>query len=111
MPAYETSNTLPWGSRVLTIATVTFIAENFEVTSPTNVIERMDEVGNPNGAVAIDKARTGTATLQLASESTVVPARGAEFTADTVTYFLTEVSAPEAQEEFKTVRISFRQKI
>lgn len=108
---YLTTSTLPYGSRVLTIATVAYIAQSFRLDEPGQLIERTTELGAPNGAVLIEQAKTGTATLQLATASTAYPARGAEFTADTVTYFITQVGKPEEAAAFKTVEISFREKV
>jgi len=111
MALYKTTSTLPFGSRVLTIATVTYIAQNFRTRAGSAVVERQDEEGEPNGAVGVPEARDGSATLQLATATTAIPALFAEFTEDTFTYFITEVGTPEEQRGFKTVEISFRQKI
>lgn len=108
---YKTGSTLPYGSRVLTIGAVTFIANNFRTQAPSQLIERKTELGAPNGAVLIEQARTGTAELQLASSSTAAPARGDEFTEDTITWFITEVGKPESVDTFKVVDISFREKV
>lgn len=108
---YKTATTLPFGSRILTIDAVTYIAENFETSAGGQLIERTTELGAPNGAILIEQAKTGSATLQFATTTTAIPERGDEFTADTITYFLTEVSAPETANGFKTCRISFREKV
>jgi hypothetical protein len=75
------------------------------------VIERQDSLGAPNGAVGIQQARTGSAQLQLASSSTTVPAVGVDFSADSVSYFTTQVSKPEEQQGFKVIDVSFREVI
>ena len=108
---YLTAATLPYGSRVLTINAVAYIANNYKVDRSGSLIERQTELGAPNGAVLVAEAATGSAQLQLATTSTALPAIGDEFTADTVTYFLTQVGASEEARGFKTVDISFRQKI
>ena len=112
---YETAAALPWGSRVLTIATVEYVAENVTFDASSFVFERQSALGAPNGAVAVAEAITGSATLQLATDTTAIPARGAEFT-ETVhgssrTFFLTQVGQPEASRAFKTVAIQFREKV
>jgi len=106
---YLTSTALPYGSRVVTIGAVGYIANNFSVSQSLNVIERQDSLGAPNGAVGIQQARTGSAQLQLASSSTTVPDVGTNFSADSVSYFTTEVSKPEEQQGFKVIDVSFRE--
>jgi hypothetical protein len=108
---YLTTIALPYGSRVVTISSVGYIANNFSVAQSLNVIERQDSLGAPNGAVGIQQARTGSAQLQLATTSTTAPSAGEAFAADSVSYFLTEVSKPEEQQGFKVLDISFREVI
>jgi hypothetical protein len=112
---YLTSATLPYGSRVVTIASVGYIANNFSTSDGLNVIERQTELGAPNGAVGIDQAMTGSAQLQLATTSTAVPEKGQEFSATVaagaVTFFITERGLPEEAAGFKVVDISFRESV
>jgi hypothetical protein len=108
---YLTTTALPYGSRVVTISSVGYIANNFSVAQSLNVIERQDSLGAPNGAVGIQQARTGSAQLQLATSSTTAVAAGDSFLADTVTYFVTEVSKPEEQQGFKVLDVSFRESV
>ena len=108
---YTTTATLPYGSRTVLIDSTTYIANNYSTSQSLNVIERTDSLGAPNGAVGIRTARTGSAQLQLASTSTTAPDAGDEFLADSVTYFVTEVSKPEEAQGFKVVDISFRESV
>lgn len=108
---YVTTATLPYGSRTVSIDSVVYIANNFSTSQSLNVIERTTELGAPNGAVGIQTARTGSAQLQLATVSTAIPEAGDSFSADSVTYFLTEVSKPEEAQGFKVVDISFRESV
>lgn len=112
---YLTSPTLPYGSRVITIGAVGYIANSFSVSEGLNVIERQNELGAPNGAVGIATARTGTAQLQLALSTTAYPGRGDEFSTtvkgSAVTFFLTEAGFPEEAQGFKVVDISFRESV
>jgi hypothetical protein len=108
---YLTSTTLPYGSRVVTIGAVGYIANNYSVSQSLNVIERQDSLGAPNGAIGIQQAKTGSAQVQLATSSTTAPAAGDTFSADSVTYFLTEISKPEEAQGFKVVDISFRESV
>jgi hypothetical protein len=112
---YSTSANLPWGTRVLTINAVSYIANSFNPRDPSTVVRRRTELGAPNGAFMTAEAGAGTANLQLATSSTALPARGDEFTTTwrgtSVTFFITEVGAPEEQQGFKTVDISFEEKV
>lgn len=108
---YTTTATLPYGSRIVTVGSVGYIANNFSVSQSLNVIERQNELGAPNGAVGIQTARTGSAQLQLATSSTTACAAGDVLTVDSVGYFITEVSKPEEQQGFKVLDISFRESV
>jgi len=108
---YTTTASLPYGSRVVTVDSVGYIANNFSTSQSLNVIERTDSLGAPNGAVGIQQARTGSAQLQLATSSSTIPDVGDTFLADSVTYFLTEVSRAEEAQGFKVVDISFRESV
>lgn len=108
--------TVQYGSRVLTINSVSYIAEQIEVRRPTVIIERRSELNAPNGQVQTDDFVTGTATLQLASGSIVIPENGLTFSTTFVTaigaetFFLSEIGQPESQGDAKKVTISFRKK-
>lgn len=103
------------GSRVLTIATVAFIAENFSYDEPTAKVETVtDEVGDADGAVAWAGIPTGSATLQL-SGSMVIPAQGASFTTSirgsSITCKILTVGAPEEAQGRKKVNITFQKQL
>ena len=112
---YLTTATLPYGSRVLTISAASYIANSFSTSNALQVIERQDELGAPNGAVGIRQPITGSASLQFATSSTMIPDPGDQFNvtldAVSVTFFITERSMPESQNGFKTVDISFRESV
>jgi len=112
---YLTTATLPYGSRVLTLSAVGYIANSFSTSSSLQVIDRQDELGAPNGAVGIRQPITGSASLQLATSSTAIPDPGDSFTlavdSVAVTFFITERSMPESQNGFKMVDISFRESV
>jgi len=108
--------TVQYGSRVLTVNAVAYIAEQLEVRRPTVIIERRSELNAPNGQVQTDDFVTGTATLQLASGATIIPVNGDTFTATFITsvgaetFFLSEVSQPESQGDSRKVSVTFRKK-
>lgn len=109
--------TVPFGSRVLTINAVTYVAENFEVSEPTFKVERRDEINAPNGQYIGPDFINGSATLQLATSSTAIPALGDTFAtkpraADVAntTFAISEVGIPEEQGAIKKVPIKFVKK-
>jgi hypothetical protein len=110
-PTYpvKTSVGLPFGSEILSIDSVNYIAENLRVTQPSITAERQDENGGPNGFALNKAARTGTATLQLANANTAIPVVGHNFTRETIVYLLTEVGTDQSQNGMKTVPVSFRE--
>lgn len=109
-PVLSSAN-LPFGSEVLTIDSVTYIAENFNVTQSSVTAERQDEEGAPNGFALNVGPRSGTAQLQLATTSTAIPVVGHTFTRNTIVYVITEVGEQQSQSGFKVLPISFREQI
>jgi len=108
---------VPFGSQAVTINGVLFVAENITVNEPTTVIERRNEVGDPSGQVIVPQFINGTATLQLATTSTVCPTIGATFTltrsgtpAATFAAIVSEVGEQLNQTDAKKVAVSFRKK-
>ena len=109
---YLTTSTLPYGSRTVTIGTLGFIANNFSTSSSLNVIESQDDLCAPNGAVGIRTASTVSAQLQVSAVTYLNTFTvGDAFSADSVTYFLTDISKPEDAQNFKVVDVSFREAI
>lgn len=105
---------LPYGSRIIQLTgsgNGTYVAENIEITRPTTQLPRSNELGNPNGAVYIRTWNTGTATLQLATTASVVPAVGNTFattwSGSAERFVITQVGQPESSTTDKKVNISF----
>jgi len=108
-------------TRILTIpyngaaaGQVTYVAEDFNPTAPSEVIERKNQANEPSDAVYVAGRKAGTATLQLSLATTALPALGAVFYGTNIgsvvpdRYLVTEVGAPESIGAFKTTTISFR---
>ncbi|MBM3758409.1 MAG: hypothetical protein FJW38_31105 [Acidobacteria bacterium] len=116
MAAIYNDGTVQYGSYVLTINSVAYIAESLNCSRPTKIIERLNELGEPNGQVVVRNFETGTAVLQLASGSTAWPTLGLTFTVTLESAFgsevfiITEISHPYGQNDAKKVNISFRKK-
>ena len=93
---------------------VTYVAEDYNPTAPSEVIERKNQNNEPEDAVYIAGRKAGTATLQLSVATTALPALGAVFYGTNIgsvvpdKYLITEVGAPESIGAFKTVTISFK---
>src|SRR6266540_2244455 len=92
---------IPYGSLVLTINNVTYVAEQIEVRRPTFIIERRNQLNQRSGQVIDDDFVTGTATLQLATGATAIPTNGMTFSttfeAAAETFIVSEVGQPEEQ--------------
>ena len=116
MSAIYNDNTVQYGSIVLSINSVNYVADSFSVQRPTNALERRNELNEPNEQVLIRNFETGSAVLQYASGDTPDPALGKTFTVtlNTVivaeTFIVSEVSTPLEQGGEKKIHVSFRKK-
>ena len=108
-------NNVPYGSQVITIGGVTFVAENISIDAPTQIIERRDELGAPSGQVIVEQFNTGSAVLQLATTLTVPPTVGATFTLTrnggaTVGCVISQTGDALTQLDAKKVSVNFRKR-
>lgn len=108
-------NLVAYGSQVVTIGATAHVAESISVSQPTQIVERRDQLGAPTGQVVIPQFDNGTATLQLASTATVIPAVGATFTfvrndASTMGVVVSGVSEPQSQFDIHKVTVNFRRR-
>ena len=125
MSAFKNDTTIPYGSKVLTVGSssggsggTTYVAENIQLSHPSGLILRKNEIGEPSGQVAYNNdVRQFTCTLQLASSSTVPPSKGWETTVtfDATTgsevFYLHDLGSSFGQEEETKVSATFRKKI
>lgn len=91
MSAFYNDGTVQYGSDVLAIGTITpgnpptvgsttnYVADNITINRPGKVIERTNEIDEPSGQVIYGGFVTGSATLQLATGSTLQPFHGKGF--------------------------------
>lgn len=89
MSAFKNDGTVQYGSKVLSIGTlatgpvinsgVSYVADNITVNRPGKTIERTNEIDEPSGQVSYKGFVTGTATLQIATGSTLIPEHGQAF--------------------------------
>lgn len=71
-----------FGTQVLTIpstGTATYIGENISIDKPSTVLVSKGTTGNANKKVIIEDPFTGSATLQIATSTTLMPSRGDVF--------------------------------
>jgi hypothetical protein len=116
--AVYNDGSLPYGSRLIQLTgsvTGAYVAESIEVTRPTTQIQRLDEIGEPNSAVYIRNWATGTATLQLATTASLIPANGCTFAVSfdltPEIFVITQVGQPETSTTDKKITITFSEVI
>ena len=95
----------------ITVNSVTYIAEDINLQFPTTIVEIKNPNGIPTGQVIIPQLINGTAKLQLASSSTVMPPLGQTFTLQGALFYVTEVGAAYTQGGYVYANITFRMKI
>lgn len=95
----------------VTIDAVTYILEDVNITAGSSVAEIRLPNGVPSGRVYIPEVIEGTGTLQKASSSTAIPARGTQFTWRGQQFYLTEVGDQYQQGQYQKIPISFANKI
>lgn len=128
--SFFNDNAVPFGSRVETVCrggtsnfteVGEYIFESISLTLPSKVIERPDQIGEPNGWVATKGFGHGTAVLQIATESTNYPRRGDWF-ADTFnievdepdigsTWVIVDMTAPFEQNGYHKCNVTLRHAI
>lgn len=108
---YLLPGNIPFGTRILTIASQVYICEDFNLSAGTTEIARKDQVNNPNGFVLTKNPKTATGTLQLASTATPIPGRGQTCTVPEGVFVTTTVGQPEQQGKIKVVSVTFRENI
>lgn len=118
MSALHNDGTVQYASRVLSINSVNYVADNITVNRPVKRILRTNELGEPSGSVGVADFVTGSATLQLASGSTAEPQSGSTYTFtvtfDTAigaeTFYVSGVDRSENKDAEKKINIQFIKK-
>ena len=75
-------NQVPFGSRIVTINGHPYVFENISIKRPSKIIERPNQIGEPNGWVSISGFPTGTGVAQLATSATDRLVNGDKFVDD-----------------------------
>ena len=118
---YVYPTTFPYGTRTVTFSfsgggAGNTILESFELTEPTNEINRYNELGVPNGFALLAEPRTATAVAQLAGTATTYISRGDTAyisikNGTSVTFVVTQASYPEENRAVKKQSVTLREEI
>ena len=133
MAAFRNDSTVQYGSMVLSIGTlvagspptitggttVSFVADNIEISRPGKTIERTNELDEPSGQVSYAGFVTGSATLQYSASTILPPNLGEGFTItvydvdnnatnEAEFFYIDSVSQPFAKDGERKVNITFR---
>jgi hypothetical protein len=99
-----------WGSVLLTIGTEDFVAESLDIQYSTDINTLLDEDGVDRANVYVQRAPSGSATIQVDTDQTA-PERGAEFTHDSIDWYITEISYSSSNSDFQKCSFSFRKRL
>lgn len=132
MAATRNDGTVQYGSAVLAIGVITagspptvgsttnYVADNISISRPSKTIERTNEIDEPSGQVSYPGFVTGSATIQLATSSTLVPFHGKGFSlnsgfdpdndadTDAEVFYIDSVEQPISKDAERKVNITFR---
>jgi len=106
-------NNIPHGTAILTINSVAYKANNINITEPTEQLSRKEVTGEDSvDMVVIAGRRNGTADIQLAADSTAIPATGGTFsyafrTGASRLWVITEVGTAREIAGLTTCNITF----
>jgi hypothetical protein len=115
MAQFSDGATIPVGSLVLTIDSVTYIFEDLTINKTSNRIEELDEDGDPARAVIYTETPTMSGTAQYATTTTAEIEIGdtATIASGTAagTWIVTSVSPTIGSRAFKKASVNFVKKI
>ena len=103
-----------YGSQLISINSISYVAESFDVTFGVDTQTLLDEYGSDRANVYISRAPSGSMTLQVDSNQ-ARPQRGDSFTVTidgtSHEFYCTEVSISMSQSDFQKVSVSFRKRL
>ncbi len=109
MPTVTNDGDIPFGSQVVTIGAVEYVAEEIEFEEKTTSIIRRNEINVPNGAIHINDLTKGKMTLQLESVDTAIPENNSQCSMDfrgvAKDFIITNVSQPQKQDEIHKLKV------
>ena len=99
----------------VTIDSVTYIAESMSFNRTANRVDIDDSNGEPLGSTIVDGRIEGSASLQLATATEAIPARGQTMVLadgrNDGTYVIQDVSESQSQGDYAKVSINFYKKL
>jgi hypothetical protein len=109
MPLVFNDGSIPFGSQVVLINSVEFVAEEIDFEEKSTAIYRRNEINVPNGGVYIQDLIKGKMTLQLASNDTPIPENQSLVTMDfrgtPRQFVITNVSQPMKQDQIHKMKM------
>jgi len=103
--------THPFGSVVITIGSIGYPTENWEITQASSTTDVRNNLGEISGWIAVAGFITAKATCQLATSTYPVPTLGSIFTLSSVTYVVLETGSPQSQMDITKVSLSVRKRV
>lgn len=114
LASYADGN-FPYGSQVVTLDGVDYVAEQIEFNEETNETDRHDEKGNVNGCLYQSRKITGSMTLQLATVTTPIPDRfkvvNMIFRGAPKPFIIKKVSQPQKFDDIRKIQVEIAEKI
>lgn len=105
----------PFGSQIVTINGVDYVAEEINFEEPTTEKDRHDQVGNVTGSIYQAQKINGTMKLQLATNNTPIPNR---FDVTNLIYrnapkafIISNVGQPQKFDDFRYINVQIREKL
>jgi hypothetical protein len=107
---------VPYGSYTVTVGGTAYVAENINPSFPTNIIERLDQLGEPSGQVFVPGFATASMTLQRPTTSSALPVAGATVSFPTGasiagTWLVSEVGAAYEQGSDQKFQVTARKAV
>ncbi len=109
MANFANDGDIPFGSEVVTINAVPYVAEEIEPQEKATSIIRRNEINVPNGAVHIKDLIKAKMTLQLADIDTPIPELlsivSFDFRGSSKDFIVSDVSQPLKQDEIHKLKM------
>lgn len=110
------NGSVAYGSYVITVSGVGYVAENVNPSISSTVLERFNELNEPSGQVLIPTFETATMTLQRVVSTTALPAIGSTAVGATAsliqgTWYVSEASGAFEQGSIQKVNVTVRKAV
>src|SRR5437762_4729232 len=109
MPQVFNDGDIPFGSELVTINGVEYVAEEIDFEEKSTAIYRRNEINVPNGGVYIQDLIKGKMTLQLRSLAEAIPENQSAvtipFRGTARQFVITNISAPLKQDQIRKLKM------